>query len=75
MTTHIALHPATVAALVVGVVLATVEIRIWRALRHLTQLAQPIYALGDAAAITAMFGLSLLNVAAGSYSAFLYFRF
>jgi len=75
MTTHIALHPATVAALVVGVVLATVEIRIWRALRHLTRLAQPIYALGDAAAITAMFGLSLLNVAAGSYSAFLYFRF
>jgi D-alanyl-lipoteichoic acid acyltransferase DltB (MBOAT superfamily) len=76
IATHIALHPATVAALVVGPLLATVDIKVWQALRRMTaRFAQPIYALGDSAAVTAMFALSVLNVAAGSYSAFLYFRF
>lgn len=76
ITTHIVLHPATIAALVIGAVLATVEFDAWRAIRRITvRVAQPIYALGDTLAITAMFALSLLNVAAGSYSPFLYFRF
>jgi alginate O-acetyltransferase complex protein AlgI len=76
ISTHIVLHPATVAALVVGAALATAKIDIWRALRRTAlRFAQPIYALGDCVAVTAMFGLSLLSVAAGSYSAFLYFRF
>jgi D-alanyl-lipoteichoic acid acyltransferase DltB (MBOAT superfamily) len=76
ISTHIVLHPATVAALVIGIVLATVEFDIWGALRHLTARAtQPLYALGDTIAVTAMFGVSILSVAAGSYSPFLYFRF
>jgi D-alanyl-lipoteichoic acid acyltransferase DltB (MBOAT superfamily) len=76
ITTHIALHPATIAALVIGAALATVEIDIGAALRRIAlRFAQPIYALGDSLAITAMFALAILNVAAGSYSAFLYFRF
>ena len=76
ITTHIVLHPATVAALFVGAVLATVEFNLWHALRRIAvRIAQPIYALGDTAAVTAMFALSILNVAAGSYSPFLYFRF
>jgi alginate O-acetyltransferase complex protein AlgI len=76
ITTHIALHPATIAALVIGAALATLEIDIGAALRRIApRFAQPIYALGDSLAITAMFALAILNVAAGSYSAFLYFRF
>ena len=39
------------------------------------RMAQPVYALGDTAAITVLFALSILSVAAGSYSPFLYFRF
>jgi alginate O-acetyltransferase complex protein AlgI len=73
VTTHIALHPATIAALVIGAVLATVEFDIWSAIRRMTvRLAQPLYALGDTMAVTAMFALSMLSIAAGSYSPFLY---
>ena len=43
--------------------------------RVMMRVAQPVYALGDIVAVTAMFALSILNVAAGSYSPFLYFRF
>jgi TctA family transporter len=76
IATHIVLHPATVAALVVGAVLATVEFDVWRAVRRITvQVAQPVYGLGDTIVVTAMFALSILSVAAGSYSPFLYFRF
>jgi D-alanyl-lipoteichoic acid acyltransferase DltB (MBOAT superfamily) len=76
ITTHIVLHPATIAALVIGAVLATVEFNVWRTLRRLAmRVAQPVYALGDAVAVTAMLAFSILNVAAGSYSPFLYFRF
>jgi len=76
ISTHIVLHPATVAALVIGAMLATVEFDFRRALRRITaRLAQPLYALGDAMVVTGMFALSILSVAAGSYSPFLYFRF
>src|SRR4051812_42926682 len=74
--THMVLHPATIAALVIGTVLATTQFNISRALRRITaRLAQPVYALGDTLAVTAMFALSILSVAAGPYSPFLYFRF
>jgi hypothetical protein len=57
-------------------VLATVEIDIWRATwRALGHVALPTYALGDTAAIALFFALSVLSIAAGSYSPFLYFRF
>ena len=76
MATHLVLHPATIAAMLIGAVLATVEFDIWRAIRRLTgRVAQPVYALGDTATITLFFALSVLSVAAGSYSPFLYFRF
>jgi alginate O-acetyltransferase complex protein AlgI len=76
ITTHIALHPATITALVIGTVLAGVEFDVWRAIRAVTvRLAQPVYALGDTVTITAMLALSILSIAAGSYSPFLYFRF
>ena len=76
MATHLVLHPATVAAMLLGAVLATVEIDIWRATRRaLGRVALPAYALGDTAAIALFFALSVLSVAAGSYSPFLYFRF
>ena len=76
IATHLVLHPATVAAMLLGAVLATVEIDIWRATwRALGRVALPVYALGDTAAIALFLALSILSVAAGSYSPFLYFRF
>ena len=76
LATHLVLHPATFAAMLIGGVLATVEFDIWRAIRRLIgRVAQPVYAFGDTAAITLFFALSVLSVAAGSYSPFLYFRF
>src|SRR5687768_13207666 len=76
ITTHIALHPATSAALLIGAVLAVVEFNVWRALRRIaSRAAQPLYVLGDTIAVTAMLAFSVLNIAAGSYSPFLYFRF
>ena len=62
--------------LLVGAVLATVEFNLWRAMRRIAaRVAQPVYALGDTVAVTAMLAFSVLNIAAGSYSPFLYFRF
>lgn len=76
MATHLVLHPATIVALLIGAVLSTVEIDVWRALRRLSvRLARPVYALGDTVAFTMFFALSVLSIAAGSYSPFLYFRF
>ena len=72
---HLVLHRATILAMVIGAILATIEFDIGRALRLLARLAQPVYAIGDAAAITVLFALSILSIAAGSYSPFLYFRF
>ena len=42
---------------------------------RLARAAGVTFALGDTAAIALLFGLSILSVAAGSYSPFLYFRF
>ena len=62
--------------MLIGAVLATVDFDIWRvARRALGRGALPAYALGDTAAVALFFALSILNVAAGSYSPFLYFRF
>ena len=43
--------------------------------RIAARVTQPLYALGDTVAVTAMLAFSVLNIAAGSYSTFLYFRF
>jgi hypothetical protein len=76
VTTHLVLHPATVAAMLIGAVLATADVDALGALRRvLGRAAQPLYALADTAAIVVFFALSILSVAAGSYSPFLYFRF
>jgi D-alanyl-lipoteichoic acid acyltransferase DltB (MBOAT superfamily) len=75
-STRIALHPVTLVTLAIGVVLATVPLDLWRTLRCLSvRFAHPIYAVADSALIAVFLGLSLLSVAAGSYSPFLYFRF
>ena len=76
MSTHIVLHPATLAAMVIGVVLATIRIDVARSFRlTLARAAGPVYALADTVAIAVFLGLSVLSIAAGSYSPFLYFRF
>jgi len=76
VATHLVLHPATILAMLIGAALATVEFDVWRVFRRaLARAARPAYALGDAAAITLLFALSVLSVAAGAYSPFLYFRF
>jgi alginate O-acetyltransferase complex protein AlgI len=76
MSTHIVLHPATLVAVATGIALATMRIDMARALRlALARAASPAYVLADTVAIAALLGLSVLSVAAGSYSPFLYFRF
>jgi D-alanyl-lipoteichoic acid acyltransferase DltB (MBOAT superfamily) len=76
ISTHIAMHPVSLAALAIGAVQATVQFDLWRALQRVAgRLAQPLYGIGDAAAVAVMLALSILSVAAGSYSPFLYFRF
>jgi len=76
VSTHIVLHPATLAAMVVGIVLATIHMDMARAFRlALGRAARPAYALADTVAVAAFLGLSVLSIAAGSYSPFLYFRF
>jgi len=73
---HLVLRPATVAALVLGAVLATTRFNPALAFRRVfARFAAPASALLDTAAIAAFFALSVLSVAAGSYSPFLYFRF
>jgi len=62
--------------MVIGIVLATTHIDVVRAFRlAFARAASPAYALADTLAITAILGLSVLSIAAGSYSPFLYFRF
>jgi D-alanyl-lipoteichoic acid acyltransferase DltB (MBOAT superfamily) len=76
LTTHLVLHPATFAAMLIGAALATIEFGVVGALRRiLARAVPPAYALGDTVAITLFLALSLLSIAAGSYSPFLYFRF
>jgi D-alanyl-lipoteichoic acid acyltransferase DltB (MBOAT superfamily) len=77
LSTHAVLHPATLAAAAIGVVLATTKIdfiaRWFR--RSAPPVAGPVLAVGDTLVIGLFFGLAVLSVAAGSYSPFLYFRF
>jgi D-alanyl-lipoteichoic acid acyltransferase DltB (MBOAT superfamily) len=76
MSTHIVLNPATLVALGIGSVLALGAGNVTRLLTSLPpRLAQPAYATADTFAVVLFLGGSLLSVAAGSYSAFLYFRF
>jgi D-alanyl-lipoteichoic acid acyltransferase DltB (MBOAT superfamily) len=76
MGMHIVLHPATIAALMLGILLATVKLGALRGVRLLpARTARLAHALADTAFIAACFALSILSVAAGSYSPFLYFRF
>jgi alginate O-acetyltransferase complex protein AlgI len=76
MSTHTVLHPAIIAVMVIGILLATIRIEIWRVFKlSLGRNAGPAYAAADAIVISFFLGLSVLSVAAGSYSPFLYFRF
>ena len=77
LSTHAVLQPATLAAAAVGAMLATTRsdffARWFR--RTATPVAGPLLAATDSLVIGLFFGLAVLNVAAGSYSPFLYFRF
>jgi len=74
--TALVVHPVTVGALLIGAVLATIRIDVQRVLRMaLARAAGVTFAVGDTAAIALVFALSILGVAAGAYSPFLYFRF
>jgi D-alanyl-lipoteichoic acid acyltransferase DltB (MBOAT superfamily) len=77
LDTHLVLYPTNLAAMAIGTVLATMRIDWGRVFRTdtLTRAAKPAYALADTLAIALCLGLSVLSVAAGSYSPFLYFRF
>jgi D-alanyl-lipoteichoic acid acyltransferase DltB (MBOAT superfamily) len=76
VSTHLVLHPATIAALLLGVLLATVKLDVRRVARLLpARTASVVRALADTGFIALCFALSVLSVAAGSYSPFLYFRF
>jgi len=73
---NLVLHWAAIAALAIGAVLALVEISAQRLFHRLAGRAAGIaYGLADTAAIALFFALSVVGVAAGSYSPFLYFRF
>ena len=77
LSTHAVLHPATLAAAALGVVLATVRIDVlprWFQ-KSVPPVAGPALAAADTLAIGLFFTLAVLSVAAGSYSPFLYFRF
>jgi len=76
IATHIVLAPATLAALAIGVALALDAIDTSRLRKLLPpRVVGPARATADTFAVAMFFGLSALTVAAGSYSAFLYFRF
>jgi alginate O-acetyltransferase complex protein AlgI len=74
--THVVLNPATLAALVIGGILALGKLDLRRLINLLPRtVVPPVYATADTFAILLFFGFSVLSVAAGSYSPFLYFRF
>lgn len=76
INTHVALHPVSIAALLIGTLLATSELHIARQLRHVAgRTGDALNTLADAGATASLFALSVLSIAAGSYSPFLYFRF
>jgi D-alanyl-lipoteichoic acid acyltransferase DltB (MBOAT superfamily) len=76
MSTHTALHPIIIAAMIIGIVLATIRIKRPRVFGpSVARFANPTLAAADVIAIAVFLGLAVLSVAAGSYSPFLYFRF
>jgi alginate O-acetyltransferase complex protein AlgI len=71
--THIVLFPTTIAALVIGIALSVADWKaVWFHLPRLPRIAPPI---ADTVWSGSLLALSVLSVAAGSYSPFLYFRF
>jgi D-alanyl-lipoteichoic acid acyltransferase DltB (MBOAT superfamily) len=73
---NLVLHWAAIAALVIGAVLALMKIDVQRLFHRLAGRAHNIaYGLADTGTLALLFALSIVSVAAGSYSPFLYFRF
>ncbi|MEA2976974.1 MAG: alginate O-acetyltransferase complex protein AlgI [Alphaproteobacteria bacterium] len=72
--THLVLYPAALAALVAGAALSLFRIDWMRSLQ-LFRFSRAAYPAMDTLAVALFFSLSVLSVAAGSYSPFLYFRF
>ena len=71
--THIVLFPATLAALAIGIALSIADWRmIWTSALRIHRSALP---LADTVRTAVFLVFSILSVAAGSYSPFLYFRF
>ena len=76
LLTHIALNPSTLATLAIGGILALGRLDLKRVLNVLPRpMVVPVYATTDTLVIFLFFGFSVLTMAAGSYSPFLYFRF
>jgi len=67
LPSHLVLYPTTVGALILGAVLALVRLP--------RRLGGVPWALADTAATAALLTLSVLAVASGAFSPFLYFRF
>jgi alginate O-acetyltransferase complex protein AlgI len=73
---HLVVHPVTIGALLIGAGLAIIDVDLRMLLRvAAARAASAVYACADTAAVALIFALSILSVAAGSYSPFLYFRF
>jgi alginate O-acetyltransferase complex protein AlgI len=71
--THIVLFPTTLMALLIGIALSIADWRaLWSSAWRKYRVAVP---LADTARTALLLALSILSVAAGSYSPFLYFRF
>jgi alginate O-acetyltransferase complex protein AlgI len=71
--THIVLFPTTLMALLIGIALSIADWRaLWSSAWRKYRVALP---LADTARTALLLALSILSVAAGSYSPFLYFRF
>jgi D-alanyl-lipoteichoic acid acyltransferase DltB (MBOAT superfamily) len=76
IATHIVVQPLTIIALLIGALLASVRLDIAGAARLLPAAAVRLaYGVADTGVIALFFILSVLSVAAGAYSPFLYFRF
>jgi D-alanyl-lipoteichoic acid acyltransferase DltB (MBOAT superfamily) len=76
VATQLVTQWATIAALVAGAALAVAVVDVRRLCRlALARWAGAAFAVADTVVVGLFFTLSILNVAAGSYSPFLYFRF
>jgi D-alanyl-lipoteichoic acid acyltransferase DltB (MBOAT superfamily) len=76
LSAHMVLQPVTLCAALIGAILATTRIEGWRSSAYLpAPAARLLYGAADTIAIGLFFGLTVLSVAAGAYSPFLYFRF